>query len=147
MARKKRFEIVRYERIAARPCPCGSTRRAFTDDPDRTASMHVVAIKKDSAVHYHRRITELYYILEGTGEMELDGGRYPVGPGAGIMIKPGCRHRAVGRLTVLVTAVPAFDPADETTVETTEERRPGRTRAGEPATGKTGGKAQRRGTT
>jgi hypothetical protein len=25
-------------------------------------------------VHYHKRLTEIYYILAGEGEMELDGG-------------------------------------------------------------------------
>jgi hypothetical protein len=29
------------------------------------------------------------------------------------MIKPGCRHRAVGRFTILNIPIPAFDPADE----------------------------------
>jgi hypothetical protein len=29
------------------------------------------------------------------------------------MIKPGCRHRAVGDLRILNIPVPAFDPADE----------------------------------
>jgi hypothetical protein len=45
--------------------------------------------------------------------MELDGERHPVRPGDAILIKPFCRHRAVGRLRALIVPVPAFDPADE----------------------------------
>jgi len=29
------------------------------------------------------------------------------------MIRPGCRHRAVGKLTMLIVPIPAFDPNDE----------------------------------
>ena len=36
-----------------------------------------------------------------------------VAPGSAIMIKPGCRHRAIGNLKLLNIPVPAFDPADE----------------------------------
>jgi mannose-6-phosphate isomerase-like protein (cupin superfamily) len=94
-------------------CPCGQARRAFVDDLDAVASLHVVDISIDSRVHYHKRMTELYYVLEGEGQIELDGERHAVRPGDAILIKPLCRHRAIGRLRVLNVPVPAFDPADE----------------------------------
>jgi mannose-6-phosphate isomerase-like protein (cupin superfamily) len=83
------------------------------DDPDGVATLHIVDISQDARAHYHKRLTEIYYILEGSGEMELDGERHPVRPGDAILIKPGCRHRAIGRLKVLNVPIPAFDPADE----------------------------------
>ena len=58
-------------------------------------------------------MTEIYVILEGAGEMELDGERIPVRPMSSIMIKPGCRHRAIGQLRILNIAIPKFDPQDE----------------------------------
>ena len=75
--------------------------------------MHVVEIRADSKVHHHERLTEVYYVLEGEGTIELDGASHPVRPGDAILIRPGCRHRAVGRLKILNVVVPAFDPADE----------------------------------
>ena len=30
-----------------------------------------------------------------------------------VLIKPGCRHRAVGDLKIVNVPVPAFDPEDE----------------------------------
>jgi mannose-6-phosphate isomerase-like protein (cupin superfamily) len=108
-----RYQIARLDELPAVECPCGQARRAFVDDPDGVASLHVVEISADARAHYHRRMTEIYYILEGTGEIELDGERHPVRPGDAILIKPGCRHRAIGRLKVLNVPVPAFDPADE----------------------------------
>jgi hypothetical protein len=42
-----------------------------------------------------------------------NGQLHPVRPGDAILIKPGCRHRAVGKLKVLNIPIPAFDPEDE----------------------------------
>jgi mannose-6-phosphate isomerase-like protein (cupin superfamily) len=89
------------------------SRRAFTDDPDQIASLHVVDITVDAKTHYHKKLTEIYYILEGSGQMELDGDLVDVGPGSTILIKPGCRHRAIGEMKILNVPVPAFDPSDE----------------------------------
>jgi len=111
--RTENFTVVEMDDIEPIACPCGATRRAFTDDSERIASLHVVEIKADSEVHYHKKLTEIYYILEGEGRMELDGAEYPVRPGCAVLIKRGCRHRAVGKLKVIVVAVPAIDPADE----------------------------------
>ena len=94
-------------------CPCGMTRRAFAGDPDGIASLHVVDISVDAKTHYHKKLTEIYYVLEGTGQMELDGDRIDVGPGSAVLIKPGCRHRAIGKMKILNVPVPAFDPEDE----------------------------------
>jgi mannose-6-phosphate isomerase-like protein (cupin superfamily) len=110
---QQRFQIARPADLPPVDCPCGETRRAFVDDPDQIASLHVLDISVDSRTHYHKRLTEIYYILAGEGTMELDGERHAVQPGDAILIKPGCRHRAVGRLRVIVVPIPAFDPADE----------------------------------
>src|SRR6266536_3412267 len=42
--------------------------------------------------HYHNVLEELYFILEGAGEIELDGERRMVGPGDAILIPPGVWH-------------------------------------------------------
>lgn len=112
------YQIARIGELPPIECPCGKTRRAFTDDPDQVASLHVVEVTRDSRTHYHKRLTEIYYVLEGEGFMELDGERYEVKPGDSILIKPGCRHRATpaedgGALRILNVPVPAFDPDDE----------------------------------
>jgi mannose-6-phosphate isomerase-like protein (cupin superfamily) len=109
----KRYKIARVAELPPNACPCGEARRAFVDEPEQVASLHVVDISDDARVHYHKRMTEIYYILEGEGQIELDGERHPVKPGDAILIKPLCRHRAIGRLRVLNVPVPAFDPEDE----------------------------------
>ncbi|MEM7456786.1 MAG: cupin domain-containing protein [Planctomycetota bacterium] len=108
-----RFSIENINSMEPVDCPCGKTRRAFTDDVDRIASLHVVDITEDARTHYHKKMTEIYYVLEGTGQMELDGEFFDVGPGSTILIKTGCRHRAIGNMKILNVPVPAFDPDDE----------------------------------
>ena len=108
-----RYSIVRVADLPPVECPCGQARRAFVEESGGVASLHVVEISAEARAHYHQRMTEIYYILEGDGEVELDGERHPVRPGDAILIKPGCRHRAIGQLRVLNVPVPAFDPADE----------------------------------
>lgn len=83
------------------------------DELDQTVSLHAVDIKHDAQSHYHKQLTEIYYVLDGSGEIELDGRRHPVRAGDAVLIKPGCRHRAVGKLRILNIVVPGFDPDDE----------------------------------
>jgi len=108
-----RFALAQLDALPGVDCPCGVARRAFADLPDAPASVHLTEIRSDARTHYHRWMTEIYVVLEGEGEIELDGRRYPLRPLTAVLIRPGCRHRAVGRLRILNIPIPAFDPADE----------------------------------
>lgn len=94
-------------------CPCGFAKRAFATPDNKTATLHLVDIRLDARTHYHKKMTEIYVVLEGQGHMELDGELIPVKPLTAIFIKPGCRHRAVGRMRIINVPIPAFDPKDE----------------------------------
>ena len=107
------FEVAHFDEIEPVKCPCGFARRAFALPENETATMHVVEIQEDALVHYHKTHTEIYLVLEGSGHMELDGRQIPVKPFSTVLIKPGCRHRAVGQLRIVNVCIPPFDPADE----------------------------------
>ena len=109
----KRFKIVNINSLDSVKCPCGMAKRAFLDDSDQVASIHIVEIRDKSRIHFHKRTTEIYYVLEGNGQIELDGLRFDIEPGSSILIKPGCRHRAIGNLKIVNVPIPAFDPEDE----------------------------------
>ena len=109
----KRYAIAQLDQLPGQPCPCGTARRAFGDQPEATATVHLVDIAEEPIAHHHAEHTEFYVILEGEGHLELDGEMVPVRPLTTVMIKPGCRHRAVGRLRILNVPVPAYDPTDE----------------------------------
>jgi len=113
MTAEKKYLVAQLNEIPTIACPCGLTRRAFTEDVDQRASVHLLDVKIDAQLHYHKKITEIYYILEGEGYLELDGEQVPVKPMTSILIKPGCRHRAIGDLRVVIIAMPTFDPQDE----------------------------------
>ena len=110
---KKNFEITQLDEVPAVKCPCGFSRRAFASPDNPVATIHLVDIQTDAQTHYHKKLTEIYLILEGEGFMELDGKLYPVKPMTTILIKPGCRHRAVGKMKIVNIPVPAFDLSDE----------------------------------
>jgi mannose-6-phosphate isomerase-like protein (cupin superfamily) len=99
--------------IPAVKCPCGFAQRAFATPDNQTATLHIVDIQEDSRTHYHKRMTEIYLVLEGEGQMELDGQLFPLKPMTAIFIKPGCRHRAIGKLKIVNIPIPAFDETDE----------------------------------
>jgi len=107
------YILAQLDEIPPVACPCGQSRRAFVRDDNPIASLHMVDIQEDASVHYHRKLTEIYLILEGEGHLELDGEMVPVKPMTSVLIKPGCRHRAVGKLRIVNVPVPAFDPKDE----------------------------------
>jgi mannose-6-phosphate isomerase-like protein (cupin superfamily) len=109
----KNYMIAQLDEVPPVPCPCGQARRAFATPDNQTATLHMVDIKTDSETHFHKKLTEIYLVLEGEGHMELDGEVVPVKPMTAVFIKPGCRHRAVGKLRIINIPVPAFDPADE----------------------------------
>lgn len=107
------FMVAQMDEMDSQRCPCGFTRRAFVSEENSVATLHLLDVQADARVHYHKRLTEIYLILEGQGYLELDDARVPVKPMTAILVKPGCRHRAVGTLRVAIVPVPAFDPADE----------------------------------
>jgi mannose-6-phosphate isomerase-like protein (cupin superfamily) len=111
--KKKKFVVTQLDEVPAVKCPCGFSRRAFVSSDNPAATIHLVDIQTDAQTHYHKKLTEIYLILEGEGFMELDGEMHPVKPMTTVLIKPGCRHRAVGKLKIVNIPVPAFDPGDE----------------------------------
>lgn len=113
------YQIVDFDQIAPVPCPCGKARRAFADRADFPATIHRTEISTDAHTHYHRRLTETYYVLqcEPDARMQLDDQIVPLRPGRCILIPPGVRHRAIGRMTVLIVVLPKFDPSDEVLID------------------------------
>jgi mannose-6-phosphate isomerase-like protein (cupin superfamily) len=105
--------IAQLDAIPPVPCPCGQARRAFKEPENTLATVHLTDISKNSRAHYHKKMTEIYIVLEGEGVLEADGETFPLNPMTTVMIPPGCVHRAIGNLRILNVPIPAFDPADE----------------------------------
>ena len=109
----KNYIIAQLDEIEPVECSCGASRRAFVQPDNPVATLHMVDISQESQAHYHRKLTKIYVVLEGEGFIELDGEQIPIKPFTSVLIKPGCRHKAVGNLKILNIPIPAFDPNDE----------------------------------
>lgn len=105
--------IIRHQSEA--PCEesaCGFRYRLLSKgDKDLAAWAHAVDID-GARLHYHKRASELYYVLEGGGTVFLDGEEREVHPGTMIHIPPGVVHGARGKMRILVVGIPDIDDAD-----------------------------------
>jgi mannose-6-phosphate isomerase-like protein (cupin superfamily) len=109
------YEVIDFAEVPAVACPCGWARRALADVADFPGTLHVTEITADERMHYHRRLTETYFVLECQpgAQLQLDDQRIDLRPGVCVLIRPGVRHRAIGTMRVLILALPKFDPEDE----------------------------------
>jgi mannose-6-phosphate isomerase-like protein (cupin superfamily) len=66
--------------------------------------------------HYHAEAEEIYYVVEGGGELELDGERRLLGAGDAVLIPPGAWHQIRAddrrRLRFLCCCAPAYRHED-----------------------------------
>jgi mannose-6-phosphate isomerase-like protein (cupin superfamily) len=66
--------------------------------------------------HYHAASEELYYVVAGEGEMEVDGERATVAPGDAILIPPGAWHQlrasANWQVRILCCCAPPYSDDD-----------------------------------
>jgi quercetin dioxygenase-like cupin family protein len=107
--------LVRHEGEApSERSTCGWRHRLISREDRKkkvAAWVHVVDIDKSTA-HYHKRATELYYVLEGQGTVLLDGEEHAVRKGSLLHIPPGVLHSATGRMRVLVVGIPDIEEDD-----------------------------------
>ena len=104
--------LVRHEgEVPRERSTCGWRDRLISrEDCDVAAWVHAVDID-GAREHYHKRGTELYYVLDGEGTVILDGEVVPVRKGSVVHIPPGVVHGAKGKMRVLVVGIP--DIADD----------------------------------
>lgn len=97
----------------------GTTIRSLldrTNAPVQNQSLAEAAMTEGqvSQRHYHARSEEFYFILEGTGIMEINEETRPIAPGDAILIPPGAWHQitAAQPLRFLCCCAPAYDHED-----------------------------------
>lgn len=106
--------LIRHEAEAPRErSSCGWRYRLISrEDASNGVAAWAHAVDIDGArPHYHRRSTELYYVLGGEGSVVLDGVEHAVRPGTLVHIPPGVVPGARGPMRVLVIGIP--DIADD----------------------------------
>jgi len=118
--RSRSYRLVDFASIVPVACPCGTARRALADEPAFPGSLHLTTIRGAAQPHYHRRLTETYYILSCApgSRIRLDDDHFELSPGMAIVIPPGVVHAVEGEVELLNIVVPEFDAADEFLVDT-----------------------------
>jgi len=80
-----------------------------------------VTITDNTKKHYHKEITECYYVLKGSIAIEIDGKVENLKEGSLIMIYPNTNHKAwkIGEkdAEILVVCYPPWSEKDEILVE------------------------------
>ena len=112
---ESRKVLVRHEGDAPRErSACGWRDRLISREDielEPAAWAHAVDIDGGKP-HYHKIATELYYVLEGSGAVSLDGVEHEVRRGSLLHIPPGVVHSARGKMRVLVIGIPDSSDAD-----------------------------------
>jgi mannose-6-phosphate isomerase-like protein (cupin superfamily) len=84
---------------------CGQIRPLIDEKDGAAAELHHLEIT-DAKLHYHQRTDEIYYVIGGSGRMQLDDAEIELSEGVAVYVPRGVKHRAWGDLKVLVVCIP-----------------------------------------
>jgi mannose-6-phosphate isomerase-like protein (cupin superfamily) len=93
----------------------GSSIRELHHTPAQSLAEATLDTGASTERHFHERSEEIYFVLQGSGTMELDGEERPVGPGDAVLIPPGAWHQiraGGGPLRFLCACAPAYSHDD-----------------------------------
>lgn len=100
---------------------CGTMRNLTkTEDFEGMDFCHVT-ISDSTKRHYHKKLTEVYFVLKGSIEVEIEGKKEILEKGSMVMIFPNTEHKArkIGGedAEILVVCSPPWSEEDEILVE------------------------------
>ena len=109
--------VKRVEDAEPQDITCG-TMRKLTDTKDFKGMDFVhVTVKDETKEHYHRKLTEAYYVLEGSIDVKADGKTEHLKKGSLILILPNTKHKAWKTskedAQLLVACCPPWSEEDE----------------------------------
>jgi mannose-6-phosphate isomerase-like protein (cupin superfamily) len=92
----------------------GSEIREFHHTSAQSLAEASLAPGQSTQRHHHAASEEIYFVLEGEGELEIDGERRRVGPGDAALIPAGAWHEIVATspLRFLCCCAPPYSDDD-----------------------------------
>jgi mannose-6-phosphate isomerase-like protein (cupin superfamily) len=92
----------------------GSTIRELHHTERQSLAEAALEPGQSTQRHFHRQSEEIYVVLDGEGDLEIDGETRRVGPGDAALIPPGAWHeiRAVSALRFLCCCAPPYSHED-----------------------------------
>jgi putative monooxygenase len=115
------FKIVVHEdEREGEPDICGEAIELLNPQTSgsKKISMATILINpgKESIKHFHKEMEEMYYIIDGKGEVVIDGVEYEVKKGCAILLPIGSKHQVknTGKSILKFISVdsPPFDEED-----------------------------------
>jgi len=96
---------------------CGVMRKLTSSEDFKGMDFVHVTIRNSTKEHYHKKLTEVYYVLKGSITMEIDGRIKNLEEGSLIMIYPNTKHKAQKKskedAEILVACCPPWSEEDE----------------------------------
>lgn len=113
--------VVNYgEILKANPLPAGEMAQAIPVASDETATLNVARFAPGAEVkpHVHKTHSETLYVIEGSGQMVIEGEETDIKPGSIIHIPMNTVHSAKlpGGLTALQVFAPEWKEPDRVPV-------------------------------
>ena len=120
MRKDKKALIVHTDEGEKVPDICGSAIELINYNNSKTSlfstAMIIIDPFKESAKHYHKIMEEIYFIIEGKGNITLDDKLYKVEPGHSIFIPAMVKHQIKNTsnkaLKFLSIDAPSYDEKD-----------------------------------
>lgn len=84
---------------------CGQIRPLINEEDGAAEEVHHLEIT-DAKLHYHEHTDEIYHVLDGTGRMRVGDEEFELHKDVTVYVPRGLKHRAWGKLKVLVVCIP-----------------------------------------
>ena len=108
------MQVASRDELRAFTTKDGSTIKEFHHTARQSLAEASLAPGQTTQRHYHRASEEIYVVLAGEGELEIDGETRHVGPGDAALIPPGAWHQitAATDLRFLCCCAPPYSHDD-----------------------------------
>ena len=110
------MKLASVDRVEACTTKDGSTIREL--HATQVQSLAEATLEPDQATvrHHHRVSEEIYVVVKGSGELEVDGETQMIRPGDAVLIPPGAWHTLVNNgssdLRILCCCAPPYSHED-----------------------------------
>ena len=110
------MKLTSLERVEAFVTKDGSTIRELHHTELQSLAEATLEPAQATERHYHRASEEIYFVVKGSGSLEVDGETRIVRPGEAVLIPPGAWHTlentGTSELRILCCCAPPYSHED-----------------------------------
>ncbi len=110
------MRVVSLRTVEAFTTKDGSTIRELHHTAAQSLAEATLEPDEATERHYHRLTEEIYFVIKGSGRMEVDGEEQQIRPGDAVLIPPGAWHTLVNNgtseLRILCCCAPPYAHED-----------------------------------